>query len=314
MKKKQKKEKTQDCLPPRITVSKDQESDVTRKHDVQEECVTHDGSNQKAVVLSLMEMQRQRASIMKMQNSQANQIIAYIARAVGYNANMDEAGRKKTWVKAEKIHTAIIKDKEPPDVVIAEAVRPLCEIFMESTAKLNAKRKDIEKMQEIEVKKLPACETWCAVKGRAAGGLACIIGEAGDLSDYENPAKLWKRFGLAVLEGVRQGGLKNGSSKEAWIAHGYCKRRRSVMWTIGHSLIMCGGKDGKYYKIFADRKARDFEILKERWIAAGKDPEKYGPGHADACGQRYMEKELLKELWNEWTGQAKRDPQLKPAS
>src|SRR5258706_5999779 len=40
------------------------------------------------------------------------------------------------------------------------------------------------------------------VRGFGARSLAVIVGEAGDLANYVSVAKLWKRMGLAVMDGV----------------------------------------------------------------------------------------------------------------
>lgn len=127
-----------------------------------------------------------------------------------------------------------------------------------------------------------------AVRGFGPASLAVIVAEAGDLSLYANPGKLWKRMGLAVMGDVRQGGLGANASKEAWIAHGYNRQRRSRMWNIGDALIK-GNRDGEYRTVYLQRK--EYELA--------RDPE-MKPIKAHRRAQRYMEKRLLRNLWSAW--------------
>jgi hypothetical protein len=103
------------------------------------------------------------------------------------------------------------------------------------------------------------------------------------------------------MEGVRQGGLAKGSSAEQWIEHGYNKRRRSVVWTIGDSLIKTNkddkGDPGFYKKIYNERKEYETKNLTK---TAKKAKEKFKPIVVHRKAQRYMEKRLLRDLWNEW--------------
>ncbi len=126
------------------------------------------------------------------------------------------------------------------------------------------------------------------IRGFGLASLAAIVAEAGDLSGYANHSKLWKRMGLAVMGDVRQGGLTKGASKEDWIAHGYNPARRSRMWNIGDTLIK-GNRDGKYRTAYLARKA--YELAREPDMQ---------PIKAHRRAQRYMEKRLLRDLWQAW--------------
>lgn len=126
------------------------------------------------------------------------------------------------------------------------------------------------------------------VRGFGAVSLAGIVGEAGDLSNYATKSKLWKRMGLAVIDGVRQGGLTKGASAEQWIAHGYSPIRRARMFVVGGCLVK-NNRDGPYRRAYDQRKA--YEL-------AG-DPD-MKPIIAHRRAQRYMEKRLLRDLWQAW--------------
>ena len=140
--------------------------------------------------------------------------------------------------------------------------------------------------------------------------LATIIAETGDLAGYATVSKVWKRMGVAVMDGVRQGGLSKNASKDAWIAHGYVRRRRSLLYVIGEALIK--GND-HYLAIYHAEKERQ----RAKAVAAGltvapsaKIPEKrkaefISDGHIANRSRRYMEKQLLADLWCAWNGRAK---------
>jgi len=151
-----------------------------------------------------------------------------------------------------------------------------------------------------------------AIRGFGAVGLAVIVGEAGDLSRYDNPGKLWSRMGLALKpndkgEMVRQGGLAKSASKDAWIAHGYNRMRRSRMFTIGDSLLK-GNADGEYRSLYLERKeyerakaeAEGLTVAPAAKIPAKRAAEFRSDGHIHRRAQRYMEKRLLRDLWRAW--------------
>ncbi len=132
-----------------------------------------------------------------------------------------------------------------------------------------------------------------ARRGFGVVGLGLVLGETGDLSQYANPAKVWKRMGLAVLDGKAQrrvAGTTKAKKVEA-VSHGFSPRRRSLMHVIGDCLVK-GNQDGPYRSLYLERKAYELERL----------PEEAKPrlliSHKRAL--RYMEKRLLKDLWLAW--------------
>lgn len=135
-------------------------------------------------------------------------------------------------------------------------------------------------------KTLPIWEWAQEIHGFGALGLAIIVGEAGDLSAYPKKGHLWKRMGVAVIDGIRQGGLRKGSAAEDWIVHGYNRQRRSRLFTIGDSLIK---KQNTYRELYLARK----EVERAKLPDATKM-------HIHRRAQRYMEKRLLKDLWQAW--------------
>ncbi len=142
------------------------------------------------------------------------------------------------------------------------------------------------------------------VRGFGAASLAVILAEAGDLTNYPKKGHLWKRLGVAVLDGIRQGGLSKNAGAEAWIEHGYNRERRSMIWNIGDTMLKAqvrkvkdsDGEDtgervslGVYGQAYLDRKAYE--------LARAPD---MPPIQAHRRAQRYMEKRLLRDLWQAW--------------
>lgn len=144
-----------------------------------------------------------------------------------------------------------------------------------------------------------------AIKGFGVRSLGVIVGETGDISNYPTVSKLWKRLGLAVIDGKRQGGLPKTAPKEEWIKHGYSKLRRSRMFVIGDVLIK---SDNKYRQIYLDRKvyekaiaeAKGLTVAPTAKIPAKRKAEFMSEGHVHRRAQRYMEKCFLRDLWAAW--------------
>ncbi|CCG43343.1 hypothetical protein [Magnetospirillum molischianum] len=142
--------------------------------------------------------------------------------------------------------------------------------------------KELEKL----AKKLPVAEWVATQRGVGMTNLANIIGEAGDLANYNNPAKLWKRMGLAVIGTERQ---RKVADAEAALVHGYNPVRRSVMWNVGTCIIKAGGA---LKTLYDERKVYE----------AGKSPD-ITKMLAHRRAQRYVEKRVLRDLWRAWRGE-----------
>ena len=258
----------------------------------------------------LMKLQRTRRNIIKQMNRQRSGCYAYVASLLGYESYQDEKERKIVWAKAAKIFDCYgnryAVSKITGSRKIAADIIDGAGLFIIETKKSLKSfadlRKIIENQMITHVQQLPIIDWWNAEKGRSYLGLAIIIGETGDLSNYANPAKLWKRLCVGVIDGIRQGGLSKGADNELWIKHGYNKRRRSVLWTIGDCLLKTNGKEGRYKKLYDEQKERYLKRFKKEWIDEGHKATTFKPGHAHRCAQRYMEKRVLRDLWNAWNG------------
>lgn len=155
--------------------------------------------------------------------------------------------------------------------------------YTEATAPLAAHRKAKEKRLAILAKQLPVWKWIESVRGVGPLGLSQLVGECGDIGSYRGPACLWKRMGLAVINGERQRRVKD---KELALKHGYSPRRRAVMYNLGEALVK-QNQDGPYRTLYLAVKALE-------------RPRVQSDGHAHARARRRMEKAFLVDLWKEW--------------
>lgn len=186
------------------------------------------------------------------------------------------AGGDKT--EAERIYKAALgKGSHPLAEVALAAIFPLTE----ARDGIARHRAAVEKRLTKLAKGLPVAPWVEATRGVGLLSLAAIIGEAGDLGSYANPARLWKRMGLAVMpDGGRQrrvGGLEA-------IDHGYSPARRSVMWNLGACIVKAGGP---LKSIYDARKVYEADRVETK-------------AHAHNRAQRFVEKRFLRDLWSIW--------------
>jgi hypothetical protein len=222
---------------------------------------------------------------------------SYLRRTEGWTKEKPEAERKAIAARVAAMMDGSVDPGEHAEII---------EVSRQGSSAFTIKEDQETWKLEYVAKKLPVWETWAKdVKGFGARSLGCIVGEAGDLNNYPDHSKLWKRMGLAVMDGVRQGGLPKDANKEDWIAHGYNAMRRSHIFVIGECLVKASGE---YREIYLTRK----EYERERAAASGivvlpaaripkNDREGYmSDGHIHKRAQRYMEKRLLRDLWKAW--------------
>lgn len=165
--------------------------------------------------------------------------------------------------------------------------------------------KHTEKQIVASVRTLPVWKAWGkGVRGLAENSLGQLLGETGDLSNYSSVAKVWKRMGLAVVNGHRQQnwsatrkGFTKSENVEMAQQMGYKARRRSLMHVIGSNLIRA--KNPYYRSVYDARKEYELERLPDKDPVTGKK-NKSKKSHAHARALRYMEKRFLKDLWKQW--------------
>lgn len=265
---------------------------------------------------ALKTLQRKRRHYIRDINRLNNGTRSMIQRHLGWHWDSPEAERKKIRTKAERIMATIKKAYENNvEVVVPQDIRDdllddiVCRI--EACAPLQTMRVNIEKPMEKLAKRLPVWP-WCEnVKGFGAKGLAVVVGEAGDLANYPNPAKLWMRMELGIIDGQRQRRVKNA---EEALRHGYSGQRRAEMYAFfddkllmaqwrgdkkenGKVLLNDDGEPlipahaiGPYGEIYGRKKA---EYL-------ARDDKEWHKTRCDRAARRYMTKQVLKHLWKAW--------------
>lgn len=153
--------------------------------------------------------------------------------------------------------------------------------------------KDIEKRLKKMARTLPVWPWAADVRGLAEISLASIIGEAGDLSQYSSPAKLWKRMGVGLFdkgdgEFVAQRKFANAETAEL---AGYNPERRAALFVVGDCFIRAGGRGrvNPYATLYRwqRRKYRRRDDVKTKI-------------HAHKMAHRWMTKRLLRDLWRAW--------------
>lgn len=172
----------------------------------------------------------------------------------------------------------------PPDLIIA--LSP----YIAAISEFAPLRAGIEKSLRKMARSLPVWPWVSQARGFGDLNLAAIVGEAwspnalGSVGSYRSVSALWKRMGLAVIDGVRQRKMTNADDA---LAHGYSPQRRSVAFNLGDCLVK-GNGDGPYRQLYLARKKVEEAKPDMRPIIA----------HRRAA--RYMTKAVLRDLYLEW--------------
>lgn len=244
------------------------------------------------VVARLRELQRQRSVIIKSRIMQENRLVAVVAGTVGYHSGMTEAERKKSFTAARaeiaKVRTG--ESSHPFAGVVRVTLVGIDEFDIMQAA--------LEKEMEKLAGQLPVA-SWIGPdtdrRGFGLVSLAVVVGECGDLANYANPAKVWRRMGLApwqfngktLMGGTWRGGKEGKLPAAEWEAYGYSPRRRSIAWGIGENIVR---SNKTVYR------AR-YEEVKARAAAAHPD---WTPKRVDNHARLVATKTLLRDLWVEW--------------
>ena len=220
----------------------------------------------------------------------------------------DEKKRAKIVKASAALHAKVIAG-ECSDAGLSAIV-----LGFEEARQIFVERQSLfEKQIKASVRHLPAWREFGAdVRGISEVWFGLIIGETGNLSNYARHDLVWKRMGLAVIEGERQ---RKCADAEKAAKHGYAPHRRSTMWVVGNGLIggmgngprPMSGEDVEgredltpYQKLFI-RKLR-YEAEKDpsaRLPDTAEGKESYTRAAA-ARAKRYVEKKFLRDLWVAW--------------
>ena len=249
-------------------------------------------------IASIKALYKQRNDIIRAHGNLTRQVTSICYHAAGFNTFLPEKERAAA-MKAGNRLLAALKIGDPAAETVFDSAGYLLGVIERS--EFDKQKHLIEKKMAVAVGSLDMDLFIKEVRGFSHTQLANIIGEAGDISNYGTVSRLWKRMGLAVIDGVRQ---SKQTDKSKALDHGYNPSRRSAMWNIGETIIKAqvrnikdedGNKTGEssaigyFGQVYLDRK-KDY---------AASHPEK-SKAHIHNDAKRYMEKRLLKMLWQAW--------------
>jgi hypothetical protein len=292
-----------------------------------------------AVSAELVDLQRQRAIVIKSRNMQANRIQAIIAGTLGYCARMEEKDRRKLFSQASELIDDVVAGK------VQHRYEKVITTTMIGIKAFEAMKENLEDRMTELARKLPVI-SWVEHEDRSGFsplGLAIVVGEAGDLGTYANPAKVWRRFSCApwsfegkTLMGATWRVGKEGKLPTAeWTNYGYSPRRRSIAYLIGENIVKQNyhvspdapkrsragkptlkelkalGKNSPEYKKYLEEKEERKKFLKDgpyraRYTAVRERVKEVHPDWTDLRQHRHAmllaTKMLLRDLWVVWTG------------
>lgn len=249
------------------------------------------------VIPAIREVHRRRCDLINAEGNLKRQIKAITRRIV--SAHMREHGVSDDEINA--VVTAMSKVPAEVEKVVTIATIPL-QVALDA---LHPHKLQAEKELKKLAVQLPAHSFVEAVHGFGTIGFAQIVGEAGDLANYANPAKLWKRFGLGLVGDQRQ---RKTTDAALAIEMGYNPKRRSVMFVIGDSLLK---QSGPYKDLYNARKQWETDkataagkiVLPAAKINKKNAATSMSMGHVHLRAKRYVEKRVLRDLWRVWVGQ-----------
>ncbi len=272
-----------------------------------------------ALVTELVQLQRIRVFCIVSQSRCDRSIESLLASVMGFRIDGDEKDRKAVFARAKAFRLACEKGggggghggSETHGQHALSPFTPMVLASAASRAVWDKQRADAERDMERIAKLLPVWPFVEGVRGLGAKGLAILTAEAGlPLGDYRSVSGLWKRLGLAVIDGERQ---RKKSGLEDAARHGYSPRRRSQVWAVcSDSLFRAQwrGADeesglearpiGPYGEVYAQRRAHTAPRIEATAHLPATDPGKWTKGRCHNDGRRVMTKALLRDLWAEW--------------
>ena len=240
----------------------------------------------------LQALQRQRAIYIKSRIMVSNRLQALMAGTIGYHSGMKENDRRKVFGEAG----ALIKKIASGEV--ASDLHDLVMTHLAGIQEFQRMQAALEKEMLAFAKSLPVAKWVGKIEQRGFGllFLAIVVGECGDLANYANPAKVWRRLGCApwTFDGKTRMGATWKSGREGklpseeWEKFGYSPRRRSIAYLIGEGIVKQNAS-GPYRRRYDETKG----LIKK----AHPD---YSDLRCHRHGMLLATKLLLKNLWIEW--------------
>lgn len=237
-------------------------------------------------------------------HAKAVQRLESTARSLVVSAMSTSPAARKLSLKARYARAGAIVDRafagraqDPTDRRLYGRVKGDLAVLALAREPLASTCSVLKRDMEKHASELPVAQWQQGILGLSGFGLAVIVGETGDLSNYPNPAKVWKRLGLTPFEknGVTRAGstwrIKGGLTNAEWQALGYASRRRAALFAYAaQPLFLHQTKGSGYYRAVYDERRKHTKRHRPEW--------RNGHQHADAL--RYMTKRFILDLWSEW--------------
>lgn len=225
-----------------------------------------DVSHPAAAVATVVDLWRQRVDLRRAEGRLNLQALAVCRRA----NDGDKALAQKAW--------AAIQAGREADPALATVTEP----YRQAMAGLNASATALEKELGRMVRPLALAAWGRGVRGLGELSIAGLIGEAAALpSHYKSVSAVWKRFGLAVIDGGRQ---RRVADADAALRHGYAPQRRAFAYVLSTQLMRSQREGDPYRAIYDARKA--YELARD-----------IPKAHAHNRALRVMVKALLRDAW-----------------
>lgn len=204
---------------------------------------------------------------------------------------------KRRWAAVARIKAAggTIDPKKFPKPTAADELRvlQLYPQFHNAAAVLRDGQVEAEKVLDKLVRRLPIYD-WCkSIRGISEQSIAALVGESGNIGNYSNSAKLWKRWGVGIVRGQAQRRVKDAALA---VAMGYDAERRAQLWVIGENICL-RSQEPYYRELYLSRKAYE-------------RPRVDSDMHAHKRAMRYAQKRFLRKLWSAWRTASKRLPPM----
>jgi hypothetical protein len=262
-----------------------------------------------AICAQIISLSRRHVMVTATKVAVVNRVCAYVRQLLGFYEATAKTDREKIRIAAMKVITEFGRNPEADQAVLSESdTIVVCMAILEA-GRMDAEIAVVEKQMRQLARQLPAFPWVDQVRGFSDLGLAIIIGEAGDLSNYDTVCKLRKRAGYAPFDGKasstwrRSGGLAN----DEWIKLGGSGQRQARFYAyVALPLFQAQGAKadketgirpaakGAYGEAYYARRAKTL-ITHPEWADTKKHPGRY---HKDAL--RVMMQALLRDLWLAW--------------
>ena len=247
---------------------------------------------------------RQRRFAMKIQQKMDRALESYVRiNFTKWTPDLDDDERKKFNAEVDRLIEAAQENTGPETLIRIVAMTE------EGRKPSDVVRKENEKAMEKLAVLLPVYPWIESIHGAGAKGLATIVAETGNLSNYPNPAKVWKRLGFAPYDGYAGSSWKRETwrpkgrklTKEEWIENPFSGERYALIhqvavWLKNAQWIGAAKTDdgvgvpnGVYGSIYAKRRAHTAKTHPD-WTKMHS--------HMDAL--RIMMKRFIVDLWKEW--------------